>query len=228
MLSKTEAVWRYLLVDALEQGQSREPSITAVASDLGLGISTVHKALARPTEIGAVIVHPSRGVRIVDPWRLLILWAGKRKLSADVRLRTTTDIPVHEVESRIVRSGGVLSGFGGLVGKMGENPIAAYDSVIFYGDDLRGIPEAEDGATKLVMLEPDPLLEHYGRIAPLSQCWVDLFNTPGWQAARFVEERQLIDRFTRDVINELDSSAGDTPSSAPARAWQRGAAGVPL
>lgn len=192
------------LVGALEQGKRRQPSLSAVARDLGLGISTVHKSLERPVGIGAVVVHPSRGVRVLDPWRLLVLWAGRRNLEADVTARSTTSLTVAAAERQVVVDGGrVLGGFGGLVRHLGDNPIAAYDTVIYYGEPL-GEPLAEPLAvppsadapmtTTLVCLEPDPQLFRYGPVAPLAQCWVDLFNTPGWQAARFVEEtpRELI------------------------------------
>jgi hypothetical protein len=34
---------------------------------------------------------------------------------------------------------------------------------------------------------PDPWLGRYGPVVPLCQAFVDLFNTPGWPAARFTE-----------------------------------------
>jgi hypothetical protein len=47
------------------------------------------------------------------------------------------------------------------------------------------------------VLEPDPLLARYGRVTPLTQAWVDLFNLPGWQAARFVHH--LLPRVVSDA-----------------------------
>jgi len=119
MISKTESVWRYLLAAALERDERRQPSITAIASELGLGVSTVHKALERPTTIGAVVVHPSRGVRVIDPWRLLVLWAGKRNLENDVLCRSTSALSPDQIERRVQESDAVLSGFGGIVSHLG-------------------------------------------------------------------------------------------------------------
>ena len=188
MISKTESVWRYLLAAALERDERRQPSITAIASELGLGVSTVHKALERPTTIGAVVVHPSRGVRVIDPWRLLVLWAGKRNLENDVLCRSTSALSPDQIERRVQESDAVLSGFGGIVSHLGSNPIASYDTVVYYGAPLEDFGSDADGPTRLLVLEPDPLLGRYGRVAPLAQCYVDLFNLPGWQAARFVAE----------------------------------------
>jgi len=187
MLSKTEIIWRHLLVGALEKGRRREASISALARELGFGISTVHKALERPVGIGAVAVHPSRGVRTIDPWRLLVLWAGKRNLEGDVIRRSSTSLSVAQTEHAVLEAGRVLGGFGGLVSHIGDNPISAYGTVLYYGGPLTDI-ESDDGPTMLLALEPDPLLARYGSVAPLAQCWVDLFNLPGWEAARFVEE----------------------------------------
>ena len=41
-------------------------------------------------------------------------------------------------------------------------------------------------ATEVIVLEPDPRLARYGRVTPIGQGWVDLFNLGGWQADRFV------------------------------------------
>lgn len=193
-MSKTEIVWRHLLVGALQEGRRREPSLSDLARQLGLGVSTVHKALERPVGIGAVIVHPKRGVRTVDPWRLLVLWAGKRDLKKDVVRRASVSVSVAAAEEGVLVAGRILGGFGGLVRHMGDNPISAYDTVIYYGDPLVELEDEGGGPTTLVALEPDPLLARYGPVAPLAQCWVDLFNTSSWQAARFVEEtpRELI------------------------------------
>jgi len=59
MLWKTQQVWRHLTWGAIEQGQRLWPSITALAADLGMGISTVHRALAHQAEVGAIQVRPA-------------------------------------------------------------------------------------------------------------------------------------------------------------------------
>jgi hypothetical protein len=202
VLSKTEQVWRHLTTGAIERGQRRWPSVTALAGELGMGVSTVHRALSHPAEIGAVDVLGGGGVRVVDPGRVLVVWAAQRRLARDVveRFRVPGSAPV--VERSIGNRGAVLGGFGAVVAALGGNTIADYESVLVYGDPQitrrRRITDPDPGrVSEVVVLEPDPLLARYGRVTPLPQAWVDLFNLPGWQAARFVHH--LLPRLVTDV-----------------------------
>ncbi|MGH9279775.1 MAG: helix-turn-helix domain-containing protein [Acidimicrobiales bacterium] len=203
MITKTEQVWRHLIVGALEENRRRWDSVTALAEELGLGISTVHRALAHPTEIGAVVLRPIGGVRVLDPGRLLIAWAGRRRLSGDVVRRFRVCAAAPEVEQDMHGADAVLGGFGAVVARLGGNTIADYESVLVYGEPgLRAaIAPDEDGRTVVTVLEPDPLLARYGPTTPLAQSWVDLFNTPGWQAARFVHT--LLPRLVTDAVTGL-------------------------
>lgn len=189
VMSKTEVVWRHLL-DAAEGGVRRHSSLSALAVDLGLGVSTVHKALSLPVDIGAVIVKPTGGVRVIDPYRVAVLWAGRRRLDRDVLAEFSTDLPAPEVERRIGLDGVTLGGFGAVVARLERNRIADYESVTAYADPsiiCTAVEAAEGGPTRVLVLEADPWLGRYGRVTPLHQAWVDLFNQPGWQAARFTE-----------------------------------------
>lgn len=204
MLTKTEQVWRHLLVGAIEGSQRRWHSVTALAAELGLGVSTVHRALLYPAEIGVLAVRGSGGLRVLDPGRLLMALAGRRRLSADIAARFVVDAPAPEVERAITSSVAILGGFGAAVARVGGNTIADYETVLVYGDPrLRRLPATTGGThqTEVVLLEPDPLMSRYGRTTPLAQAWVDLFNLPGWQAARFVHH--LVPRLVTDVSTGL-------------------------
>lgn len=198
MLSKTEQVWRHLLVTALESDKRRHASLTVLALGLGLGVSTVHRALQRPVEMGAVQVRGAGGVRLIDPSRLLLVWAGYRNLRGDVLDEYAVAILASDVERLLSSDRFVLGGFGAVVSHQGGNFVSGYDRVLCYGNprDLpKSIRNARAGETVVMVLEPDPLLERYGRVTPLSQAYVDLFNVPGWPAARFVSalNAQLLD-----------------------------------
>jgi hypothetical protein len=202
VLSKTEQVWRHLTAGAIERGQRRWPSVTALARELEMGVSTVHRALSHPAEIGAVDVLGRGGIRVVDPGRLLLVWAGQRRLRRDVveRLQVAGSAPV--VERSIGNRGAVLGGFGAVVAALGGNTIADYVTVLVYGEPRvtrrRRITDPDPGrVTEVVVLEPDPRLARHGRVTPLTQAWVDLFNLPGWQAARFVHH--LLPRLVTDA-----------------------------
>lgn len=205
MLSKTGQVWRHLLTMAIERGQRRWPSVTALSAELEIGVSTTHRALSQPVEIGAVDVRPAGLVRVVDPGRLLMLWAGHRRLHADIvdRFEVAASAPL--VERSITNSDAVLGGFGAVVAHLGGNTIADYDTVVVYGEPeiavRRSVRDPRPAQScEVIVVEADPLLARYGPVTPLTQAWVDLFNLPGWQAARFVHH--LVPRLVSDAVAE--------------------------
>jgi hypothetical protein len=189
-MENTEIVWRHLLACA-DDGIRRHGSMSALAADLGLPVSTTHKALAEPTRIGAVAVSRGAGVRVRDPFRLAVLWAGKRRLDRDITSTWMTSLSAPEVERIASGTKAVLGGFGAVVARVGANTIADYDTVLLYAVSdkslRRKIPEDSAGSTTVIVAKPDRMLTRYGRVTPLHQAWVDLFNRPDWQAARFTE-----------------------------------------
>jgi len=189
-MNHTEVVWRELLAQEESLGHRRYANLASVAAELGLPVSTVHRALQRPMAIGAVTRRPGGGFSLVDPLRLLLLWAGHRDMASDLALRRDIGAPAAEVE-RQLPEGFLLSGFGAVVARRGGNRVSDYDRVVCYGDPARLPAEwhvAEGrGRTVLEVHTPDPWLGRYGPVVPLCQAFVDLFNTPGWPAARFIE-----------------------------------------
>jgi hypothetical protein len=181
----------------------------AVANELGVGVSTVHRALSLPVEIGAVHVRAGGGVRVVDPGRLLMLWAGHRRLHADIVDRYRVAGSAQLTERSITNPSAVLGGFGAVVAHLGGNTIAEYETVIVYGEPQivqRRVTDPEPGrVTDVIVLAPDPLLPGYGPVTPFTQAWVDLFNLPGWQAARFVHH--LVPRLISDAVEPRVLSA---------------------
>lgn len=57
-----EIVWRHLLAGAAE-GRRRWPSVSALAAELEIPVSTAHRSLAHPVEIDAVGIVSSTGCR---------------------------------------------------------------------------------------------------------------------------------------------------------------------
>ncbi len=191
MLSITQAVWRHLLVGARED-RRRWPSITALAEELELGVSTVHKALAQPVEIEAVRVSRLAGLVVLNPYRLLLMFAATRRLQRDIVSRHRVALPARSVEALAGEDPRmIVGGFGAVVAHLGANPIASYTTALLYGDpafatELPASTEAD--AAEVVIVQPDRWLERYGRVTPFAQAYADLFCLPGWQAARFIEE----------------------------------------
>lgn len=196
MLSRTEMVWRHLLVGALDLG-IRRTSLTQLSEELNLPVSTIHKGLERPRAIGAVR-GSARGLRVLDPKRLLLLWAALRDLNADVVYSTRVPMSVNEIEARLPSSA-VPTAYTAFVQHEGRNVVADYEQVLVYAkvNEVRRRFPLRHGDANLLVLAPDPLLSRYGKVAPRCQVYVDLFNLPTWQAQRFLEamDRKLL----RDV-----------------------------
>jgi len=186
MISRTEVVWRHLLVSALDLG-IRRSSLTKLSAELDMPVSTIHKALERPRAIGAVRGSAS-GLRVLDPKRLQLMWAAQRDLARDIVYATRVPTTVSEIEARLPVSA-IPTAYTAFVLHEGRNLIADYEQVVVYADanDVRRRFPRRRGQANLLILEPDPLLSRYGRVVPRCQVYVDLFNLPTWQAQRFLE-----------------------------------------
>lgn len=196
MLTKTEIVWRHLLVAVQDHG-NRRSSVSQLSDELGLPASTVHQALARPRAIGAVRAGYG-GLRVLDPARLQLLWAARRELEADLIYSTRVASSVSEIEARLPASA-IPTAYTAYVRREGVNLVADYEHVIVYGSatDMRRRFPPRRGQPNLLVIEADPRLARYGALAPRCQVYADLFNLPSWQAQRFLAalDRQLL----RDV-----------------------------
>jgi hypothetical protein len=120
-----------------------------------------------------------------------MVWAGRRNLRHDVIDRFSVQGSATAIERSVTNQTALLGGFGALVARRGGNTVADYETVLVYGDprlrtDKFTVDPNPTRTTEVIVLDPDPLLYRYGRITPLTQARVDLFNLPGWQAARFV------------------------------------------
>src|SRR6266851_2935598 len=196
MITRTEMVWRHLLVAAFDQG-IRRTSLTQLSIELDFPVSTIHKALERPRAIGAVRGSAS-GLRVLDPKRLQLMWAAVRNLNADIVYATRVPMAVSEIEARLPVSA-IPTAYTAFVHHQGRNLVADYEQVVAYADGIevrRRFPPRR-GQPNLLILDPDPLLPRYGKFAPRCQVYADLFNLPTWQAQRFLEalDRELL----RDV-----------------------------
>ena len=206
MLSKKLVVWRELLAGA-STGQRRWQSVSALAVELGMPVSSAHRSLAHPVEIGAVEVSAMEGLVLLDPYRLLLLLAAHRRLERDVVGHTHLAATVDELEAAIhAQAGCVLGGFSAAVAHAGANRIADYETVLVYGTPmLEGFAPAKDGrATELLIAESDPRVGRHGRVTTYAQAWADLFCMRGWQAARFVDQLDPKEVWNRRRADEED------------------------
>jgi hypothetical protein len=185
MITRTEMVWRHLLVGAQDR-DNRRSSLTELSAELDLPISTIHKALERPRAMGAVR-GGAGGLRVLDPRRLQLLWAVTRDLNRDIVYATRVRTSTGEIEARLPPTA-IPTAYTAFVQHEGRNLVADYEQVVVYADGneaTRQFPPRR-GQANLLVLEPDPLLSRYGPVAPRCQVYADLFNLPSWQAQRFL------------------------------------------
>ena len=139
------------------------------------------------------------GLRVLDPKRLLLLWAARRDLARDVIYQTHVQFSIREIEERLPGTA-IPTAYSAYVQRRGRNTVADYDQVVVYGDrgDMLPTFPPRRGYPNLLVLEADPLLATYGQYAPAAQVYADLFNLPTWQAQRFLDalNRQVL---LRDV-----------------------------
>jgi len=189
MMPIVEVVWRHLLAGASE-GRRRWSSLGAVASELDLGVSTVHRSLMHPAEIGAVGTLAGGGVQVLDPYRLLVLFAAHRHVQREIVARHRVALGVEQLEREVLDAGGILGAFGAVVAHLGVNRIADYSTVVVYANARRGdgLPAGGQADVELLTVAPDRWIDRYGEVTTLAHAYADLFCLPGWQAARFVSE----------------------------------------
>ena len=164
-----EVVWRHLLVSARE-GRRRWPSVTALAGELGLAVSTTHRSLAHPIEIGALEVGPIDGLQVLDPARLLVLLAAHRHVQRDVVApfmgggsrgggrggRHQPAVSCWEASERWSR---ISAGTGS------PTTPGCCSTAIPSCPDLRR--RGQGNGTEVWVAEPDAWLSRYGRVTPL-------------------------------------------------------------
>ena len=190
VMSTTQVVWREMLA-AARVGRRRWPSVSGLAGELGVPVSTAHRSLAHPVEIGAAEVSPMEGLVLLDPYRLLLLLAAHRHLQRDIVGHLRLSAPVAQVEAAIhAQPACVLGAFSAAAAHAGDNRVADYDTILVYGTPaLESFePAGTGGGTEVLIADGDPWVGRHGRITTYAQAWADLFCLPGWQAARFVDQ----------------------------------------
>src|SRR5260370_14126164 len=116
---------------------------------------------------------------------------------------------VRESEARIPVSA-IPTACTAFVLQEGRNLVADYEQVVVYADpnEVRRQFPSRRGEANLLVLEADPLLSRYGRVAPRCQVYADLFNLPTWQAQRFLAA--LGGQTLRDVAGRSEPCQRDS------------------
>lgn len=187
-MKKGDFVLRQILYAVYERGESFM-SQKALARACGLSLGTVNLTIAKLERIGTVEKKPL-GFRVTDPKKILLYWAAKRDLAKDIVYETSSHLPAAEIEAQMP-SNAIFTGYSGYRLKFGTAPVD-YDEVYVYADPQevkRRFPAQKIYKKNLFVLKSDPHLERVseGRIVPLAQIYVDLWQLGG-TANRFLDE----------------------------------------
>lgn len=182
-MKKIEMIWR----EILEKGQKDSVfEQKELALKLGFSTSTVFAALKPLREIGAVEVS-GRGFRLVNFAKVLMFWATHRQFSKDIIYQTRVDLPMLEIEG-LVDNQCVYGGYSAGRILLGSAP-SEYDKVYLYASNYSEIekrfPKGQ-GVSNIFVLKKDSFMDDFGKMTPVSQTYVDLWNLTDWFAQDFL------------------------------------------
>jgi hypothetical protein len=182
---KKEIIWREILYQNLEKKKFKFTQ-KELAKKFAFSTSTVFNALKIPRQIGACEI-TGRFFQIRDIEKFLHLWGTFRNFKKDIIYSTHIDASVSEIENS-VPAGVIFGAYTAYKKTFGDVP-ADYDQVYIYTYDVKPIKErfpSKKGYQNLIVLKADPFFKKYGKITPLPQTFVDLYNLPQWYAKDFI------------------------------------------
>ena len=185
---KKEIIWREILFQATEQNKYNFQQ-KKLANQFGFSLSTVFNALKTPRGIKAIKVN-GRGFTLVNPEKLLYLWATERKLEKDIVYHTFVSKAPIEIEREMPDK--IIWGlFSAYRYKFGDTP-SDYDKIYIYAgySDLGVIKQRfpkRKGPENLFVLQRDRFLNKYGSAGTLGQIFVDIWNTNYWYNKEFLK-----------------------------------------
>ena len=185
-MKKQEAVYREILYNVIEKRENNFTQLE-ISKKLGISLSIVNSAAKRLKEMGAVKVM-QRSFKVLDPKKILYLWASIRNLEKDIIFKTRVEMPVREIEQ--IMPNIIFTAYTAYKLKFDDVP-ADYSEVYVYATDkeLEVIKHRLSNMTEtnpnLFILKKDKALELYD-IIPTAQIFVDLWNLREWYAKEFI------------------------------------------
>ena len=182
---KKEIIWREILFQFIEKKVNKFTQ-KELAVKFGFSLSTVFNALKIPRQVGAIDVKGKYFI-VIDSEKFLNIWGTHRNLEKDIIYKTHVDLNPVETEGEMPKSA-IYGAFSAYRARFNDVP-ADYDKVYIYSDNLEEIKKrfpGKEGMENLIVLRTDKYLSGYGRVVPLSQIYVDLWNLKEWYAHDFL------------------------------------------
>jgi len=186
-MKKTEQVFREILYQALEH-KKRVLTQAGLSKELGFSLSTINLAVKKLERMNSISIS-GMNFKVIDPKKILYLWASERNLEKDIIYQTRADMPVREIEKSMPEI--TYAAYSAYKLKF-EEAAADYSEVYVYCDenDLQDIKERfpeRNGPPNLFILKKDDNMSRYSATGTLAQLFVDLWNLRQWYAADFLK-----------------------------------------
>ena len=186
-MRKIETIWHHLLWKAIEKKVFKHTQ-AEIASYFDYSLSTVHHALATPSEIGAIRKETKFFV-LENVEKLLYFWASLRNLERDIIYTTYVDNEVGEIEGLVPPE--VIYGAYSAGRRLLGEPPADYSKVYLYlkEEHLSKVktrfPYNPDHPPNLFILKAPAFLSQYGPITTYPHTFVDIWNLRDWYSRDF-------------------------------------------
>lgn len=184
-MKKGELVYNEILYNCFELNQ-RELTQAYLSKECNTSLSTVNNALKPLREMNVIKTNPMNFV-VLDPYKMLLFWATKRKFVSDIFYTTRIEDSVSGIEKSMPEEV-IFTAFSAFKFRFEEVP-ADYSEVYVYAEKMweERFPERK-GPPNVIFLKKERILEKYGKITTIAQTFVDLWNINTWYAQEFLKE----------------------------------------
>jgi len=194
---KNEQIYREILYNVFELKKNFLTQ-SYISKKCNISIGNVNYSLKALEQINA-IEKKARGFRVINPKKIMLYWASKRKLKP--LYETHTDLIIAEIE-KAMPQGVIFTAYSAYKFLFKSVP-ADYGEVFVYAN----IKEAEEikmrfpereGKPNIFVLEKDANLAVFKQVS-LAQLYVDLWNINTWYSQDFLNAlSQKIDNMLKE------------------------------
>jgi hypothetical protein len=187
-MKKIETIWHHLLNTAITEKRFKHTQ-QELAHHFNYSLSTVHHALAIPTQIGD-LRKESKWFNVENYQKLLYYWASVRNLEKDVVYRTFVNESVLQIEG-LLPPHAIYAGYSA-ARKLLTEPPSDYSLVHFYIIESvaatvhERFPPSRQPPNVFVLKQSERM-DDYGQITTLPQTFVDIWNLRDWYSKDFTE-----------------------------------------
>lgn len=184
-MKKAELVYNEILYNCYEL-RNRKLTQTYLSKELEISLSTVNNALKPLKEMNVIKTNPMNFL-ILDPYKMLLFWATKRKFLTDIFYGTRVETSVSGIE-KLMPEEVIFAAFSAFKFRFGEVP-ADYSEVYVYAERnwKERFPE-RNAPPNVIFLKKERILEKYGKTTTIAQTFVDLWNINTWYAQEFLKK----------------------------------------